>query len=205
MKKITGIFLAIVLAVTLIACADKKEVPLTPLEPGIPVEPITPEEPVEDEIEDEVEDEIEDDEKDDLIFVEFTQDKGVFEKFDLDVTKAHTIVIRIKGESQYDIPVNFRNFRGDSDNLEVEGVEGTSYLVDHEFKIGSLDAEGRLINTHKHEGVTDIRLHTMHKTHGTVHHIGIDVSSLESFGFDFTVTTAAFAFIDGLEIEIIRE
>ena len=65
MKKITGIFLAIVLAVTLIACTDKKEVPLTPLEPGTPVEPITP--PVEDEIEDEIEDEVIEDEIEDEV------------------------------------------------------------------------------------------------------------------------------------------
>ena len=189
---------------TLVACEveEAKPTPEDVIEDVIPEEDKEPEIDEEDE-EPEIDEEDEDAVYEDIIIVdESNLTQGEFKTVTLDVKGYSQIKITIVGESAFDIPVNMNNFKVDGEEVEYEGVTGTSYLLDHDFKIGSLEAKGRLINTHKHEEVTDFRLHTWHKTHGTDHYLEIDVENISEFEFQYKVTTGAYTYIDSLNIEM---
>lgn len=197
MKKLLTIIALTLTGLLLVACEDKKPLepilpedstPLVPLEPSTPIE--KPEEPGNELPVEEGEFK--------LYGADF--EKGVFQTATINTSNMTEITITIIAESIYDVPVNLNNFKVDGESVSYDGVSGTSYLVDHDFTIGALSAKGRMINTHKFNDLQDLRLHTLHATHGTEHYITVNVADADSFAFDFGVTTKAFDFIKNIKI-----
>lgn len=195
MKRIILVILVLVMSFTIVACETgrkpEEDIPLTPLVPSTPKE-------------EEEEEEIPETPEDTVTLYESSGEKGVWKTITLDTENYNTMKITIKGESTYDIPVNINRFKINGTAVEYMEVTGTSYLLEHEFKIGDFKAIGNLINTHKFEDVVVLRLHTFHKDHGTDGYITIDLEEINSLEFSFTVTTNAFAYLDGLQIELMN-
>lgn len=186
MKKVFSLLVIMLLSLALWACSPKVDIPVEDDIPLIPLEPSIPNED-----EEEVDYLLILDDSGDLVRNEF---KGVT----LDVSKFNEVKITIIRESNYDIPVNFNNFKVDGESVDYTGVEGTSYVQDHDFKIGSLNAIAHLVNTHGE----DLRLHTVHHTLTNPHSIIIDVSGINELYLEYRVTTEAVKYIDALSLEL---
>ena len=98
------------------------------------------------------------------------------------------------------------NFKIDGELVEFSGLTDNKYKVNFGFKIGQLDAVGTLINTIKFKDTLSLRLHTVPTTstpegHDGKHFIKVDVSDVDSFAFDFGVTTGAFAYIQNIRVD----
>lgn len=123
-------------------------------------------------------------------------EKDTWVTVELDVKGFKTIQITIVEETPYDVPVNIDNFQFDGVPVEFSGVSGTSYLSNHEFKIGDRDAVGDLINIHQ----GNLRLHTTHSNEKKPHGIAIDVRGLETVTFQYKITTNAYSYINALKV-----
>lgn len=194
MKKVLVAVLILIGGLFLVACGskiipnDEGHIPLTPLVPSTPKEeekPEVPENPT-DELEDKIVEDIAD------------LTRGEFKRVTLNVKGYSQIKITIKGKSSFDIPVNINNFQFNGEDVSWSGVEGTSYVANHEFEIGGKKAIGNLVNTHQ----GDLRLHTTHHTLKDPHSIIIDVNELDTISFEYKVTTGAVDFIEALVISI---
>lgn len=202
MKRIILALLVLVMSFTLVACkTDNKpeeEIQETPLVPETPKEEETTETPEEEE------EEATETLEDTVTLYESSGEKGIWKTITIDTENYNKMKITIKGESAFDIPVNINRFKINGTAVEYMEVTGTRYLLDHVFKIGDFKAIGNLINTHKFEDVVALRLHTFHKDHGTDGYIIINLEEVNSVEFSFTVTTDAFAYLDGLQIELMN-
>lgn len=188
-KKLAVLGLVLLGAFTIVACKPKINVPE---DEQVPSAPVVPDVPKEDEVKEPI--------KPTETFNEmFTLTRDNEYNLHFDVSDLDEISISILGESAYDIPVNFRNWKIDGEDVEMTGVTGTSYLVNHSFKIGNIDAVGSLINTHGE----DLRLHTTHHTLTDKGVIRISVKNIKTLNFDIVVTTNAAAYITGLEFGIV--
>lgn len=194
MKKLFALLLTFFAVFGLVSCASGKDDD-TNLDPNPPIEqPETPEEP------ETPGDELPLEEGEFKLYgADF--ERGVFQTATINTSNMTEITITIIAESIYDVPVNINNFKVDGESVSYEGVSGTSYLLDHDFTIGALNAKGRMINTHKNNELQDLRLHTLHATHGTEHYITVNVADVDSFAFDFAVTTGAFAYIQNIKVD----
>lgn len=194
MKKLFALLLTFFAVFGLVSCASGKDDD-TNLDPNPPIEqPETPEEP------ETPGDELPLEEGEFKLYgADF--ERGVFQTATINTSNMTEITITIIAESIYDVPVNINNFKVDGESVSYEGVSGTSYLLDHDFTIGALNAKGRMINTHKNNELQDLRLHTLHATHGTEHYITVNVADVDSFAFDFGVTTGAFAYIQNIKVD----
>lgn len=175
MKKITGIFLAIVLAVTLIACADKKGEPLTPLEPATPIEPIIPIEPPK-------EDEVEDDDVEDRVINYISGAKFDKEYFTIDVTGYSTLELTdltlLQSTNSY---INVTDIKVDDEleDLTVLGAtSGTNYL--DEITTGNLHMTNYKVIIDSYNPLGALRLRVSDNS-GTLR---IDVSTFSKIEFN---------------------
>ena len=194
MKKITGVFLAIVLGLALasvlglalVACADKKEVPLTPLEPGTPVEPVE-ETPIE-------ETPIEDDVKTIGIKEEMLE-HAVEYSFTIDVTNFTNFLLEAdstysSGTAVYFTEINIDGLLLDIRNNEDFLASSSSNMID-----GTLDVDGVAITVSRLYKSTpkdfDDKYFALKGTNSDKSFISFDVTNAKEVSFTLMASTAS--------------